>query len=141
MNFFNSIFFFSQIFNPISFTISSIEEKSFTFKTYNDYINEIDKNKSLLKADLKTLLDIIIYREPSQNSNATYNETIKNLIQYSSDNYIEIEKVKLDILGDIVNYAVLSIFLVIAAILTFALRNYNDDWRIDMRFYFLVLIR
>ncbi len=139
MNFFNSILFFNQIFNPISFTISSLEERNFTFKGYSEYINEIDKNKTLIQADLRTLLDKIIYRNPNQKDNATYNKTIEDEIDKSYKNYLTIEKIKLDILGDIVNYAVLSIFLIIAAMLTFALRNNSDDWRVEMRIYFLVL--
>jgi hypothetical protein len=138
MNFLDSLFFFNQIFNPISFTISSIEEKDYTFKTYNDYINEIDKNKSLVKPDLKTLLNKIIYRNPAKSNNSEYNQTITKLIDFAAGNYTEIENIKIDILGDVVNFAVLAVFLIVAAMLTFALRNYNDDWRSDMRIYFLV---
>lgn len=140
MNFFNSILFFNQIFNPISFTISSLEEKNITFKTYSEYINEIDKNKTIINAELKTLLNNIISRDKSQVQNETYNQTITQLIEKAYNNYTAIENIKFDILGDIVNYALLSIFMIIAAMLTFALRNYSNDWRIDIRIYFLVLI-
>lgn len=137
MNFFDSIFYFNQIFNPISYTITSLEEKNITFKSYTDYIIEIDQNKTLAKADLKTLLNKTIYIDPNKNISQTY---INKIIEYANGNQTEIEKIKLDILGDIVNYAILSVFLIIAAMLTFALRNISNDWRNDMRVHFLVCL-
>jgi hypothetical protein len=138
MNFFDSIFFFNQIFNPISFTISSIEEKGIDFKSSREYIKEIEKNKTLLNINFQELLSKIVYRNQSQLANDSYYQSIENAIDTAHKNNAGIEEIKLDILGEIVNYAILSIFLIISAMLTFALRNYNDDWRIDMRIYFLV---
>jgi len=138
MNLFDSIFFFNQIFNPISFTISLIEEKGVKFKSYSEYIKEIDKNKTLLNINFKELLYKIVDRNKSRLANESSTQRITDAIDLAYKNYTEIEIIKFDILGEIINYAILSIFLIISAILTFALRNYNDDWRIDMRIYFLV---
>jgi hypothetical protein len=134
MNGLDSLFFFEQIFNPISFTITSLEERNFTFINYNDYLREIDKNQSLrnINPNLTDLLKTII------NTNNNSDPIMDKEISYAVGNYTEIANVKMDILGDLVNYALLSIFLIIAAMLTFELRNFNNDWRVDMGFYFLV---
>jgi len=134
MNGLDSLFFFEQIFNPISFTITSLGERNFTFINYNEYLREIDKNESLrnIKPNLTDLLKIII------NTNNISDPIRDKEISYAIGNYTEIANVKMDILGDLVNYALLSIFLIIAAMLTFELRNFNNDWRVDMGFYFLV---
>ncbi len=137
INFFDSIYFIYQIFNPISFSLSFITEKNFNLISYEEYIERIEKDNYLIDANLTTLLEVVVKFDNTTGKNKEEKEKIIKNLQWNNS---EIKRMKYNILCDISNYSILSIFLIIASMLTFSMRHYNDDWNSDMKNYFWVFI-
>jgi uncharacterized protein (UPF0147 family) len=131
-NFLDAIEYFDQIFNPTNFLLNYAQQKNLTFITYADYIKIMDNNKSKISLNITTLLDDIIDKKNPP-------ENINKIKDHLSEQLNNLNQIKSKIIGDITNFAILSIFLIISSILTFALRNYTGDWRKDMNIYFIVI--
>jgi len=123
--------YLTQLYNPISYTISSIEEKKINLTSYSDFILKIENNRSLLYPDIKSLLNTIIIQE---NNQLNYSQIIDEAFK----NYDNIIHKRGDLFGDLSNLCVCSLCLMIAAKLTFSLRDYHDDWKTDLYTFFWV---
>lgn len=130
MNFVDSLGYLNELYNPLSFILSLLEEKGIEYINYNDYLKKRDSNSlQIEKEQISSLLPFILTNMTKANSTISPSPL---------ESYNKIIDARDKVIGDITNYAILSLFLIISSIMTFSLRSYTGNWRIDMTIYFIV---